>query len=62
MPGRPSGKSSPAPAITPGQNGRPKMIRNSLYALAAALMTLGTFGSTIAAVQAGADAPAVQVA
>ena len=31
------------------------MIRNSLYALAAALMTLGTFASTVAAVQAGSS-------
>ena len=61
MPGSPSGTSSPAPAITPGQLGRTPMIRNSLYALAAALMTLGTFGTTIAAVTAGGSAP-VQVA
>jgi len=38
------------------------MIRNSLFALAAALMMVGTFGSTIAAVQAGAGVPSAQVA
>jgi len=32
------------------------MIRNSLYAVAAVLMTLGTFASTVAAVQAGSSA------
>lgn len=32
------------------------MIRNSLYALAAVLMTLGTFASTVAAVEAGSSA------
>ena len=37
------------------------MFRNSLFALAAALMTLGTFASTIAVVTAGSGA-AVQVA
>jgi hypothetical protein len=37
------------------------MFRNSLYALAAALMTLGTFGSTVAIVTSGGSAP-VQVA
>ena len=35
------------------------MYRNSLFAIAAALMTLGTFASTVAAVQASAP---VQVA
>ena len=37
------------------------MIRNSLYAAAAMLMTLGTFAGTVAAVQAG-SAGSVQVA
>jgi hypothetical protein len=37
------------------------MYRNSLFALAAALMTLGTFASTIAVVTAGGSIP-VQVA
>jgi hypothetical protein len=37
------------------------MYRNSLFALAAALMTLGTFASTIAVVTAAADGP-VQIA
>ena len=32
------------------------MFRNSLFAMAAFLMTLGTFASTIAAVAAGAGA------
>ena len=39
------------------------MYRNSLFALAAALMTLGTFASTIVVVSAGAGAGVpVQVA
>ena len=33
------------------------MFRNSLFALAAALMTLGTFASTIAVATAGAGVP-----
>jgi hypothetical protein len=37
------------------------MYRNSLFALAAALMTLGTFASTIAVVTAGGGVP-VQIA
>ena len=37
------------------------MFRNSLFAVAAALMTLGTFASTIAIVTSGGGA-AVQVA
>ena len=37
------------------------MYRNSLFALAAALMTIGTFASTIAVVTAAIDAP-VQIA
>ena len=52
--------SVPAPAIPPG-DGRKKMYRNSLFALAAALMTLGTFASTIAVVTAGGGVP-VQIA
>ena len=32
------------------------MIRNSLYAFAAAVMTLGTLAGTVAAVQAGSSA------
>ena len=35
------------------------MIRNSFYALAAVLMTLGTFATTVAAVEA---APTSQIA
>ena len=38
------------------------MIRNSLFSIAACLMMLGTFASTIAAVQAGAGVPSAQVA
>ena len=38
------------------------MIRNSLFALAASLMTLGTFASTIAVVTAGSSAPVQQIA
>ena len=34
------------------------MIRNSLFAIAASLMMLGTFASTVAAVTSGADVPA----
>ena len=37
------------------------MIRNSLYAVAAILMSLGTFATTVAAVEAGSSA-SVQVA
>lgn len=37
------------------------MIRNSLFALAASLMTLSAFGSTLAVMNVGA-APTVQVA
>ena len=37
------------------------MIRNSLYAVAAVLMTLGTFASTVAAVQSGSS-PSSQIA
>jgi len=37
------------------------MFRNSLFALAAALMTLGTFASTIAVATAGIGIP-VQIA
>ena len=38
------------------------MYRNGLFALAAALMTLGTFASTIAIVTAGAGSVSAQVA
>ena len=51
-----SGTSSPAPAIPPERIGRNKMFRSNLIAIAAALMTLGTFASTVAAVQAGSSA------
>ena len=37
------------------------MYRNSLFALAAALMTIGTFASTIAVVTAATDVP-IQIA
>ena len=37
------------------------MIRKSLFAIAASLMTLGAFGSTVAIVSGG-SAPSVQVA
>ncbi len=52
----------PAPAIPSGRTGRKKMIRNSLFAVAASLMTLGTFASTIAIVTAGSSAPVQQIA
>jgi hypothetical protein len=39
-----------------GQRGRSKMFRNSLFAVAASLMTLGTFASTIAIVTASSGA------
>lgn len=37
------------------------MYRNSLFALAAALMTIGTFASTVAVVTTATDGP-VQIA
>ena len=39
-------------------NWRKKMIRKSFYALAAALMTLGTFSSTVAVMTVNSDSAA----
>ena len=48
-------------AITPRQIWRPKMIRHSLLAVAASLMTLASFGGTVA-IMNGGSASTVQVA
>lgn len=57
----------PANQVVPRQSrrgemtiGRPNMYRKSLYALAAALMTLGTFSSTVGIMTANSD-NAVQI-
>ena len=55
------GTSSIAPAITPAQIGRNQMTRSMFAIAAAALMTLGTFASTVAAVQSGSS-PSSQIA
>ena len=47
--------------MTPGENWREKMIRKSLFAIAASLMTLSAFGSTVAVVTGG-NAPTAQIA
>jgi hypothetical protein len=47
--------------MTPRKDWRKKMIRKSLFAIAASLMTLGAFGSTVAIVTGGSTS-SVQVA
>ena len=47
-----------APGDPAGRPGRDKMIRNTLFAIAASLMTLGTVAATSAAVTASSGTPA----
>ena len=57
------GRSLPATAILSGrlEDWRHEMIRNSLFALAASLMTLSAFGSTVAVMTAGSGAGTAQI-
>jgi hypothetical protein len=62
MPIQPTSKPQIAPAITPAAIGRQDMIRKTLFAVAASLMTVSAFSGTIGIMGAQQGGASVQVA